>query len=127
MLDPENKSVRIQEKALTCSIDSETLTRVYDRSKVIDLLVRGINNRTRERNYFMKYCELLEGTISEEEFDREIKENEDDYVVPLNQLTDREDIKIALDVSDRIKGVHYVEDLESLFSLNSNTLRLAIQ
>lgn len=126
-IDAANNSALFVETSFSCSIPSTTLTRLYDQDRVVELLVRGINNRTRERNYFKKYCELLEGTISEGEFDKEVENHEDDYVVPTNQPTDREDIMIALDVSDKIKDVNYVEDLESLFSFNSDTLRLAIQ
>lgn len=47
----------------------------------IESLTRAVNNRTRERNYFRLYSEMLDGTISDEEFDRQIEDHEDLYVV----------------------------------------------
>ena len=46
-----------------------------------DLMTRAINNRTRERNYFKLYCDMLGGNITEDEFDREIEQNEDKYII----------------------------------------------
>ena len=30
-----------------------------------ELMTRAVNNRTRERNYFKLYCEMLDGNITE--------------------------------------------------------------
>ena len=35
----------------------------------IDMLVQAFNNRTRQRNYFRLYCDLLDGQLSDEDFD----------------------------------------------------------
>ena len=45
------------------------------------MLVDAVNNRTRERNYYQLYSRMLDNEISEEEFDRAIDENPDEYVI----------------------------------------------
>lgn len=83
-----------------------------------ELLIRAVNNRTRERNYFRKYCELLENQISDEDFDREISEHEDDYVVAQEGPADEKDWEIALRLAPRLKDTGYVDDIAALFSIS---------
>lgn len=84
----------------------------------VKLLTRAVNNRTRERNYFRKYCELLEGQISDEEFDREISEHEDEYVVSQDEATDIKDWETAILLAPQLKDTDYVDDVAALFSLS---------
>ena len=86
-----------------------------------------MNNRTRERNYFRKYVELLEGEINEEDFDREIEENEDEYVVSTNEEASIDDIKIALGLQPYLKDVNDVEDMADIFSFSDKSIRKSIK
>lgn len=79
-------------------------------------LIQAINNRTRERNYFRLYSELLEESISEEEFENELKMNPDEYIIKLNHHPSQEEIQIALNASEDIKDLSSFEDLQTLFS-----------
>ena len=92
-----------------------------------ELLIRAVNNRTRERNYFRKYVELLEGEINEEDFDREIEENEDEYVVSTNEEASIDDIKIALGLQPYLKDVNDVEDMADIFSFSDKSIRKSIK
>lgn len=83
-----------------------------------DLLIRAINNRTRERNYFKLLSSLLENEITEEEFDQEIDQNEDEYVVSTDQKVDLNSLKFILSNYKRIKDVNDMDDLSALFSLD---------
>jgi len=91
------------------------------------LLIRAVNNRTRERNYFRKYTELLEGEITEEEFDKEIDENEDDYVVSTNEYADLNDIELALDLCHQLKDVKDVDTMSDLFSFKESSIRESLK
>lgn len=90
---------------------------------VKELLVTAVNNRTRERNYFKKYVELLEGTISDDEFDKTIEDNEDDYVIPEDKEPTLEDVQCVLEMAPELKDVDSVEDLASLFSFKPNSMQ----
>lgn len=88
-----------------------------------ELLVTAVNNRTRERNYFKKYVELLEGTISDDEFDKAIEDNEDDYVISEDKEPTLEDVQCVLEMAPELKDVNSVEDLASLFSFKPNSMQ----
>lgn len=79
-------------------------------------LIQAINNRTRERNYFRLYSELLEDSISEEQFEKELKDNPDEYIIKLDHHPTQEEIQIALNASEDIKDLSSLEDLQTLFS-----------
>ena len=91
-----------------------------------ELLITAVNNRTRERNYFKKYAELLEGELSDEEFDREIDSNKDEYVVPAGKDADIRDIELAMQVTPRLKGVQSTDDFTALFSFSDTAIRKCI-
>lgn len=88
-----------------------------------ELLITAVNNRTRERNYFKKYVEMLEGTISEEDFDKTIEDHEEDYVISEDREPSFEDIQCAIEVAPSLKDVDSVEDLASLFSFKPYSMQ----
>lgn len=106
--------------------DNKVIDMVFSLDRMSQLLIRAVNNRTRERNYFRKYTELLEGDITEEEFDREIEEHEDDYVVSNNKDADAEDIKIAMFLAQYLKDVDYADDMSDIFSFSNESVRKSI-
>lgn len=107
-------------------VDNKTIQTSPNIEQVCDLLIRGINNRTRERNYFRKYCELLNGEITDDEFDTEMEANEDEYVIKENIDANAIDARIALSLAPKIMDAEYVEDVSTLFSFNPNSLRKLI-
>ena len=88
-----------------------------------ELLTRAVNNRTRERNYFRLYCQLLEGEITEVEFEKEIDEHEDDYVVCNDNEATIDDLRTAHRLIDGIKDVGDLDSLVDLFSFNQASVK----
>lgn len=97
--------------------------------KIIDLLIKGINNRTRQRDYFREYIETLnknkcssfEKLPKERQlaFSNMIAENEDKYVVPQNSGTiSIEDIKYLVSLKNKIKDVNDFTDLCDLVGID---------
>ena len=107
---------------LGITTDSNALNKIYTIDRTTELLIRAVNNRTRERNYFRKCVELLQGFISEEDFDKEITNNEDDYVIIEDQEADLNDMGLACFVSQKIKDVNDANDMLSLFSFSHESL-----
>lgn len=98
------------------------ITQVVNVDKLSELLIKAVNNRTRERNYFKKLVELFQNEITEDEFDREIEEHEDEYVVNTDEKPTREDIILACEAVKRIKDVKDVYDFSALFSFNQESI-----
>lgn len=118
-----SSEVEIIDKECKIELTSGEASYIYNANdKMISLLIRAINNRTRERNYFRKYCELLEQEITDEEFDREIEDHPDDYAISTDQIASREDMALALSISPRIMEVDSVEDLSDLFSFEHTSV-----
>lgn len=90
--------------------------------KVVAMLVEAVNNRTRQRNYFRLYSELLDGQITDAEFERTLHENEDEYVLQEQSIPTKEDAVLALDLSRGIKDIATTEDLALLFSFDVDSL-----
>lgn len=100
---------------------------MYSAEKALNLLVTAVNNRTRERNYFKKYSEFLDGEISESDFDNEIDSNEDDYVVPAGVDATVDDVKMALRIAPLLKGIHSTDDFTSLFSFTDKSVQKCLE
>lgn len=90
------------------------------------MLIKAVNNRTRERNYFRLYSEMLEENITEDEFEKELSENSDDYVLPVRENTNPTDVEVATLLSDHIKGIDTMDDFQSLFSINDKSIKNAL-
>lgn len=103
---------------------SNIVTPTIDRMS--QLLIRAVNNRTRERNYFKLYNQLLDKEITDEEFDKEIEENEDDYVVSNSEEADISDVKLALSLSPYLKDVKDVDDMADVFSFSNESIRKSL-
>lgn len=94
----------------------------------IDLLITAVNNRTRERNFFKLYCDLLDQSITEEEFNEIIDNDEDNYIVSENENPEQERVSLALNLSKRIKNINSINDFSSIFSFNQLVIeQLAIE
>ena len=87
-----------------------------------DMLIRAINNRTRERNYANICLRLAEGEITEEEFENEIMNNEDRYVISFEDETPEESVMIASLLTKDILDVDTEDDFKELFSINSESM-----
>lgn len=133
----QSKFVRVSGEYLDMAVlSNDTKTEfvgVADNSilpKVIDvltgtreaLLVDAVNNRTRERNYYRLYSQLLENQISDEDFDREIDERPDDYVVPITKTPSETEFYQAMQLSEHIKDADTIGNIESLFSFKENAV-----
>lgn len=97
---------------------------IYNFEYSIDMLITAINNRTKERDYFRLYCDMLDNSITEEEFDNEIDTNEDKYVISYNNcFSDIQALRQILLFSEKINDVDSVEDFATLFSYNPESLK----
>jgi len=94
--------------------------------RVRALLLRAVNNRTRERNFFRLYTDMLEQNITEEEYSRQLEERQDEYVLPLPVEADMADIETAVQLSKHIKDVKSMDDFQSLFSFSDGSSHRAI-
>ena len=130
IIDNENvKMLSVSDGDLTAFVgvaDNKALNVVTSIDRMSQLLIRAVNNRTRERNYFRLYSQLLENEITDEEFDKEIEENEDDYVVSNNEDVDLNDIEVALSLRHYIKDVKDVDDMADLFSFSDKSIRKSL-
>lgn len=106
--------------------ENKALNMVTSIDRMSQLLIRAVNNRTRERNYFRLYNQLLEKEITEEEFDKEIDEKEDEYVVSNNEEADKNDIEMAVALSSYLKDVKDVDDMADLFSFSDVSIRKSL-
>lgn len=95
---------------------------LIENNSFVNLLLTAFNNRTRERNYFKKYSELLENEITEEEFIKEINENEDEYVIPSGKDVDENSIINAMKLSKSMKNIDTIDDFNSLFSFSDKSV-----
>lgn len=90
--------------------------------RIIGLAVQAINNRTRERNFARLNSNLAMGIISEKEFDEELSNNEDKYVVKCDKMPTEPEIKASLQLASEIMDVNDTDDLSVLFSFNESAL-----
>jgi hypothetical protein len=87
------------------------------------LLLTAVNNRTRERNFFRLYCDYLDGSISENEYNKELDEHISEYMVSQNEVPDEDKLELALKIAKQIKDVSSIEDFAALFSFDGGKVK----
>lgn len=113
--------------AIAGTVNKAMFFNISTADRLKELMTRAINNRTRERNYFKLYCDMLDGSITEEEFDKEIEENEDRYVIKQNQDASVEDMEVALEVSPLLMDVKSPDDMAEVFSFSEKSMQKCTQ
>lgn len=109
----------VQDESVTAFVgvaSTNTFYNLFPTKLLADLLIKGFNNRTRERNYYRLYSSLLQGDISDDDFDNEIESNPDRYVIPMNGDSSKEAISTALWVSPQLMDIDSAGDFEAAFS-----------
>lgn len=91
--------------------------------RLLELSASAINNRTRERNFFRLSEQLSSGEISEDEYERELDEREDEYVIKCNVRPSVLDLKIAASLAPHLMDVEDTDDLAVLFSFEEAAIR----
>ncbi|GHT01424.1 hypothetical protein AGMMS49525_02100 [Bacteroidia bacterium] len=117
----------VLQQATVISKDDVFLKTISGESDAIKLLLKAVNNRTVERNYFKLYCEMLDSSIAEEEFDKLIELNENDYIVSETDEPNDNQIKMAFRLSEHIKGVNSLNDFTALFSFNAKKIEALLE
>lgn len=110
--------------------NAELFGTTYDYfTKSLNLLLEAVNNRTRERNYFKLYAENLMGEVSDEDFERELEEHEDLYVVRPYREATRRDLYISSYLAEHgeLMDVHSVDDIAELFSFKYQSVRKELE
>ena len=92
-----------------------------DYSDITELLIRAVNNRTKQRNFFRLQNSMLEGLITEEDFYKTIEENESDYVIEEIEEPTKRRLYCAMYLCQSIMDIKNSEDLSTLFSFSSET------
>ena len=87
-------------------------------SMPVDLLRTAVNNRTRERNYFRLLSQYLSEELSADDFDKEIEQNEDKYVLCCDCEPTRAQFMMACYLSKGLLDVDSSDDFLSLFSFS---------
>jgi len=114
---PENDTIFIAGVSEGDSFINQITGRSFE--NIYNLLIKAVNNRTVERDYFRLYSEFISGVLSEKDFEKELNEHEDNYVIQNNIIPTKDDVRFALNIAKDIKDVETSEDLSSLFSFNS--------
>lgn len=120
-----NSDIKIHKATIAAQGDSfeKALLNSGFVEEAIDLLLKAVDNRTKERDYFRLYCDLLDKSITDEQFDTIINTQTDEYVVKEDIEPDLRRLQVALELSKRIRNTNSVEDLASLFSFDSSKIK----
>lgn len=80
---------------------------------------KALKNLIVQNNFLELALQLEEGQISEDEYDEEIDNHPEKYVVNVNYLDNSDDISIIMDIIKRI-GINFtIDEVADLFSIDT--------
>lgn len=103
--------------AFTGIADNDVFKKTFNDDQT-QLLLKAVNNRTRERNYFRLYSQFLDNEITAEEFEKEIDDHEHLYVVDTSDSPSEVELSTASKLAKHILSVDSLDDFFSLFSFS---------
>jgi hypothetical protein len=65
---------------------------------------------------------LSENTIDEEEFNKELEQNPENYIVDINYLSNPSDLMIITDIVKKIGKEFTVDEVSEIFSIESEDI-----
>jgi len=88
--------------------------------------IRAIKNLKIQNNFYELALQLEEGQITEEEYNNEIDEHPEKYVVSVEYLEDPNDIGILREILKKVGLEFNVDEASELFSIESEDLEKKI-
>lgn len=99
------------------ALDKETLI------KLIEYQKRAFDYRTKQVNYFQLYIMFLEKQLTEEEFEKEIDNNQEKYVVEPGRDIDENELKFCLWLAQTgLFGDNVDDEFYELFNLSISSV-----
>jgi hypothetical protein len=87
---------------------------------------KALKNLIVQNNFLELALQLEEGQISEDEYDEEIDNHPEKYVVNVNYLDNSDDISIIMDIIKKI-GINFtIDEVADLFSIDTEDLNSKI-
>ncbi len=80
--------------------------------------ITGIQNLRRKINFIRLNNDFQNGDITEEEYEKELEENEDKYVVNVSFLNNAYYLQILNEIIDKIGGDLTLSDIQEMFSVD---------
>jgi hypothetical protein len=87
-----------------------------------ELYQNAIKNLMKKSNYLNLHVELIEGSITEEEFDEEINNNPESYIVRIDKSKNLSDYQMISEILQKIGGDFTESEAENLFGVSMKTL-----
>jgi len=91
-----------------------------------ELLLIALKNMAISRNYLFLHTALLENRIMEDEFNKELEDNEKKYVISQNIIPCLDDVRMALDIYKDLTGPEYLKDFCETFSFDEESVKLVV-
>lgn len=84
------------------------------------------NNLLKKIDSHILYEDLLKGEISDDDYEKQILMNPDEYVIEISRLKERKDLEIIIEIADKIKKNLSLDEVSELFSIAQEDLVLAL-
>lgn len=95
---------------------------IANKNKKENIYLTGIKNLLKTKKFLQLCIEHAENGIDDEEFEREIKTNRDEYVIQMRSLSDIEELDILTEIAHRISNKITIDEVSEIFSISSNSI-----
>jgi hypothetical protein len=118
--DSQNKIEVDVTKAMTHFFNSIGTRYNYNKSYQ-KYCITAINNLIKKNEFLQLKLQVSEKILDQEEFDKELQENEEKYLIKLIPLECQDDIFVINDIVKNINGELDVDEVGELFSIDPDS------
>ncbi len=87
-----------------------------------ELYLTGIRNLIKTKKFLQLCIQQAEQSIDENEFESEITENRDNYVISMRSIKNLEELKTLNEIITKIDKQFNVEEVSEIFSISSDSI-----
>ncbi len=82
----------------------------------------AIKNLIKKNEFLQLSLQVADKLVTEEEYEKELKENEDKYLISLNRVDNPFDIDVVCDIVKQVNASFTIDEVAEIFSLDANWL-----
>lgn len=96
-------------------------------NKKEEYCIKAIKNLMKKNNFLELSLELSENQISVDEFEKEIENNPNKFVIDINYIKDSLDLRVINEIVKKLETELSIDEVAEIFSLDSNDIEKTVK
>lgn len=120
--DPQKfdfKSIKTGEPITFSYIADDTFKIINHNDIKVNLLIKAIGNLLKKNEFLQLYIQMIDGQISEEEYEVELQENSDKYFISMEPIANEEQFEVLIKIVRDFPKQLSLDECSEIFGISN--------